>query len=185
MKTKDFRSSGVPVITIKSLGEDDLIETGLFFVSRHKADELSEYSVAEGDLVFSRVADIGRSLTVDEQLSGWLISPNLIRIRPDRRKVNARFMMYAITLAKGVLRQIDSIAGNTGRPVVSSSILRLLRIPIPPLSEQREIACAGRRLESRIRMEAARLDVLKELKFALMSILLTGELRVTPDPETP
>ena len=183
MKTKDFRSSGVPVITIKSLGEDDLIETGLFFVSRHKADELSEYSVAEGDLVFSRVADIGRSLTVDEQLSGWLISPNLIRIRPDRRKVNARFMMYAITLAKGVLRQIDSIAGNTGRPVVSSSILRLLRIPIPPLSEQREIACAGRRLESRIRMEAARLDVLKELKFALMSILLTGELRVTPDPE--
>ena len=94
-------------------------------------------------------------------------------------------MMYAITFAKGVLRQIDSIAGNTGRPVVSSSILRLLRIPIPPLSEQREIACAGRRLESRIRMEAARLDVLKELKFALMSILLTGELRVTPDPETP
>ena len=185
MKTKDFHSSGVPVITIKSLGEDDLIETGLFFVSRHKADELSEYSVAEGDLVFSRVADIGRSLTVDEQLSGWLISPNLIRIRPDRRKVNARFMMYAITLAKGVLRQIDSIAGNTGRPVVSSSILRLLRIPIPPLSEQREIACAGRRLESRIRMEAARLDVLKELKFALMSILLTGELRVTPDPEAP
>ena len=185
MKTKDFRSSGVPVITIKSLGEDELIETGLFFVSRQKADELSEYSVAKGDLVFSRVADIGRSLAVDERLSGWLISPNLIRIRPDRRKVNARFMMYAITLAKGVLRQIDSISGNTGRPVVSSSILRLLRIPIPPLSEQREIACAGRHLESRIRMEVARLDVLKELKFALMSVLLTGELRVPPDPETP
>ena len=34
-------------------------------------------------------------------------------------------------------------------------------------------------------MEVARLEVLKELKFALMSVLLTGELRVTPDPEAP
>ena len=183
MKTKDFRSSGVPVITIQSLGEGELYEPGLFFTSEGKADELSEYSVAEGDLVFSRVADIGRSLAVDARLSGWLISPNLIRIRPDRRKADARFMMYAITLAKGVVRQIISISGNAGRPVVSSSILRRLCIPVPKLGEQREIARAGQRLESRIRTEMAKVNLLKELKGALMPVLLTGELRVTPGPE--
>ena len=183
MKTKDFRSSGVPVITIQSLGEGELYEPGLFFTSEGKADELSEYSVAEGDLVFSRVADIGRSLAVDARLSGWLISPNLIRIRPDRRKADARFMMYAITLAKGVVRQIISISGNAGRPVVSSSILRRLCIPVPKLGEQREISRAGQRLESRIRTEMAKVNLLKELKGALMSVLLTGELRVVPDPE--
>ena len=183
MKTKDFRSSGVPVITIQSIGEGELYEPGLFFTSEGKADELSEYSVAEGDLVFSRVADIGRSLAVDARLSGWLISPNLIRIRPDRRKADARFMMYAITLAKGVVRQIISISGNAGRPVVSSSILRRLCIPVPKLGEQREISRAGQRLESRIRTEMAKVNLLKELKGALMSVLLTGELRVVPDPE--
>ena len=183
MKTRDFHSSGVPVMSIKSLGEGELIESGLFFVSRQKADELSDYSVVEGDLVFSRVADIGRSLAVEAQLSGWLISPNLIRIRPDRRKIDVRFMMYAITLAKGVRRQIESVAGNAGRPVVSSSILRLLRIPVPQLSEQREIANIGRRLEGRIRVEVANLSVLRQLKSALMSVLLTGELRVTPNTE--
>ena len=89
--------------------------------------------------------------------------------------------MYAITLANGVLRQIGSLSGNVGRPVVSSSILRRLRIPTPPLVEQREIARAGRRLESRISTEMASLTLLKVLKTALMSVLLTGEVRVTPD----
>ena len=112
MKTEDFRPSGVPVLTIQSLGKGELNAAGVFFVSQEKADELSEYSVTEGDLVFSRVADIGRSLAVDERLSGWLISPNLMRIRLDHRKVDARFMMYSIDFARAVQRQIGHRSNN-------------------------------------------------------------------------
>ena len=183
MKTKDFCASGVPVITIQSLGEGELHAPGLFFTSREKADELSEYTVAEGDLVFSRVADIGRSLAIDAGLAGWLISPNLIRIRPDRRKADARFMMYAITLARVVIRQVVSVSGNAGRPVVSSSILRSLRIPVPPMREQHEIARVGLGMERRIRKETESLALLEQVKSALMTVLLTGELRVTLAPE--
>ena len=183
MKTKDFLPSGTPVITIQSLGDGELNSAGLFFTSREKADELSEYSVAEGDLVFSRVADIGRCLAVNKHMSGFLISPNLMRIRLDRRKVDTRFVMYAITIAKGVLRQILSISGSSGRPVVSSSILRRLRIPVPHLSEQREIANVGLRIENRLRREKSSLTGLKELKSTLLSALLTGELRVIPDTD--
>ena len=32
-------------------------------------------------------------------------------------------------------------------------------------------------------VESAYMDQLRQLKSALMSVLLTGELRVTPDPE--
>ena len=183
MKTKDFCTSGVPVLTIQSLGENELHAPGLFFTSREKADELSGYTVAEGDLVFSRVADIGRSLAIDAALGGWLISPNLIRIRPDRRKADARFMMYAITLARVVVRQILSVSGNAGRPVVSSSILRSLRIPVPPLREQHEIARVGLGMERRIRKEAKSLALLEQVKSALMTVLFTGELRVSLAPE--
>jgi len=183
MKTRDFCDSGVPVITIQSLGEGELYSRGLFFTSKKKAQELSEYAVAEGDLVFSRVADIGRSLAVDTQSAGWLISPNLIRIRPDSGKADARFLMYAITLARAVVRQIASVSGNAGRPVVSSAILRRLRIPLPRIAEQREIARAGREMEDRVRKENDGLALLKELKNALMSVLLTGELRVFLDRE--
>ena len=183
MKTRDFCDSGVPAITIQSLGEGELYPHGLFFISTEKAEELSEYAVAEGDLVFSRVADIGRSLAVDKQSAGWLISPNLIRIRPDNDKADARFLMYAITLARAVVRQIASVSGNAGRPLVSSAILRRLRIPLPQIAEQREIARAGREMEDRVRKERDGLALLKELKNALMAVLLTGELRVFLDRE--
>lgn len=55
---------------------------------------------------------------------------------------------------------------------------------MPQLSEQLEIANVGQRMESRLRAEMAHLAALKELKSALLSILLTGELRVTLDTET-
>jgi type I restriction enzyme S subunit len=183
MKTKDFRTSGVPVLTIQSLGEGTILGGGLFFVDEAKAMELAEYKVRVNDLVFSRVADIGRCAAISKNETGWLISPNLSRIRLDPRKVDTRFLMYLITVGEAVGRQVEMVAGYAGRPVISSTTLKQLRLPLPSVGEQRAIAAAGLELEFRIATEIEALAELRVFKSALMSVLLTGELRVTPDPE--
>jgi type I restriction enzyme S subunit len=181
MKTKDFRSKGTPVLTIQSLGEGRVRPEGLFFVDDEKATELSEYKVRRGDLVFSRVADIGRSVAIDDASDGWLISPNLMRIRLDPARMNARFAMYAITVGQGARRQIEEIAGNAGRQVVSSSVLKRISLMVPPLAEQVEIAGLGQQIEDRLSSEVAFADALTTMKSALLPAFLTGEIRVTPD----
>jgi type I restriction enzyme, S subunit len=185
MKTKDFRPHGVQVLTIQSLGEGEILHGGLFFVDEEKAAELSEYKVRANDVVFSRVADIGRCAAISENEVGWLISPNLSRIRLDLRKADARFLMYLITMGEAVRRQVEMVAGNAGRPVITSTTLKALRLPLPSLEEQHAVAAAGRELETRVAAEICSLHALRAAKSALMSALLTGELRVTPDEATP
>lgn len=183
MKTKDFVRSGVPVLTIQSLGHGELLREGLFYVGDEKARELAEYKVRPNDVVFSRVADIGRCAAISEDEAGWLISPNLSRIRLDPEKADARFLMYLITTAPSVLRQVEMVAGNAGRPVISSSTLRELRLPVPALPEQQAISAAGQELEHRLGVERQFLSQLQGTKSALMSVLLTGEVRVRVDEE--
>ena len=61
----------------------------------------------------------------------------------------------------------------------------LINIPVaaPPVPEQREIAAILSSVDDAIEEGQTVMDRLRVVKSGLMSILLTGELRVTPDPE--
>lgn len=183
LKTEHFRPHGTPVLNIQCLGEAEICKEGLFYVDDRKAKELAEYRVAEGDLVFSRVADVGRSVVVPKEAQGWIISSNLMRISPDPKIVDPHFLMYSIVGGRAVMRQIGGLTAKGGRAVVSSPMLKGLLFPIPALEEQRVIASALEAVEQRIRSEASHADRLAGVKQALMSVLLSGEVRVTPNSE--
>ena len=87
LKTEHWVTEGVPVITIGSLGEGEFIDAELLFITESKAATLGQYTVAHGDLVFSRVADVGRSALVGEREDGWIMSSNLMRISLDTTKI--------------------------------------------------------------------------------------------------
>lgn len=57
------------------------------------------------------------------------------------------------------------------------------QLPIPTLQEQHEIANSISSIDARIASEEEKAIALVELKQALMSVLLTGSLRVVPDTE--
>ncbi|MCX4241340.1 restriction endonuclease subunit S [Paraliomyxa miuraensis] len=182
LKTEHFRPSGVPVLTIQSLGEGEISDEGLFFVNDAKAKELRDYRVRQGDLVFSRVADIGRSVVIPERADGWIISSNLMRISPDRSRIDSRFLMYLLVGSPRVVRQIEQLSGGEGRKVISSPVLKKLLFPMPAIDEQVTIADTLGSLEGRIREERRHREGLLSLKSALQSLLLTGEIRVRPTP---
>ena len=91
--------------------------------------------------------------------------------------------MYLITIGASVLRQVEMVAGNAGRSVISSATLKELRLPVPELPEQHAIAAAGQELEQRLTAERQYLIQLQDTKSALMSVLLTGEVRVRVDKD--
>lgn len=68
---------------------------------------------------------------------------------------------------------------------INREILENFRFARPPMQEQEHIVnCLGS-VTDRRRSEVKSLDSLQGLKSALMSVLLTGEVRVTPDEATP
>jgi type I restriction enzyme S subunit len=69
---------------------------------------------------------------------------------------------------------------QTAQPGIYLDQLGSIRIPLPPVDEQREICTRMNALEEKIRQEVNSLGKLKLLKAALADDLLTGRVRVTP-----
>jgi type I restriction enzyme S subunit len=178
LKTEHFTSSGVPVINISALGEGRIEKEGLFFVSKEKANELSDYTVRPGDLVFSRVADVGRSIVIASEAEGWIISSNLFRISVDLTRFHPFFLMYSIVGSPVLTRQIVQQTANAGRQIVNSAVLESLVFPIPPFEEQGRIAERISTIQHKIESETQIGHRLRALRKGLRQILLTGKVRV-------
>ena len=66
---------------------------------------------------------------------------------------------------------------------VSQSALRVLKLPLPSPDEQAQISATIGSVDLRTESEVEALATLRDFKAALMSVLLTGEVRVKPDEE--
>jgi type I restriction enzyme S subunit len=75
---KDFVDSGVPILTIGCLKEQGLSLEKAFYVTERKATELDRYRVRVGDLLFSRMATVGRAGLVTSRFADSLVNYHLM-----------------------------------------------------------------------------------------------------------
>lgn len=137
LKSSYFINKGVPVLSIGSLGEDGIIEKELFYLAKEVASRFEGYYVREGDVVFSRVADVGRCHLITTKERGYIISSNLIRIRVDREKILPGFLILLLKHSPLVRDQIARMTTQAaGRLLVNTQTLAKLRFPVPSLHEQ-------------------------------------------------
>ena len=95
-------------------------------------------------------------------------------------QVDTRFLELVLRERKTVL---ERFAPESAQKNINLNTLRPLKIPLPDMPEQTKIADTVWSIITRLRSERDQLESLARVKSALMSVLLTGELRVTPDPE--
>lgn len=179
LKGEHWTDEGVPVITIGALGEGDFVKSELLYVSETKARSLAAYRVRAGDVVFSRVADVGRSVVVTTAEAGWVLSSNLMWISLDPLRVVPDFIWLNLSGNEVVRRQIRQLVNAGGRDVANGKVLRAMRLAWPQYEEQQRITEAVSRLYARSTREMDLLVKLKEQKRGLMDDLLTGRVCVS------
>ena len=180
LKLEHWCATGVPVITIGALGAGSLIESELLYVSEATAMRLRNYRLEVGDIVFSRVADVGRSAVIGGPQRGWIMSSNLMRISLDSKQVDARFLQAQLSYESRIQQQMLSSVNAGGRDVANTEILNRIRFLWPPLTEQARIMDRIEALDDSMDCTAKELGKLRQVKTALMQDLLTGEVSVTP-----
>ncbi|MEO8902620.1 MAG: restriction endonuclease subunit S [Polyangiaceae bacterium] len=74
-------------------------------------------------------------------------------------------------------------ASSRKDPNITKSDVGNFAVPVPPLDEQREIVAVAEAHVTRLSVEGECLTALRQVRAALMSVLLSGEVRVKPDPE--
>lgn len=96
-------------------------------------------------------------------------------------RLGSLFLYYALSAITDVFQK--RVARGVGQPNLNTSLIGNTLIPVPCRKEQDEIVNVLYSCDCRIAVDSRYVEKLGCLKSILMSVLLSGELRVTPDTE--
>ena len=118
----------------------------------------SRFSVRDGDILFARSgATVGKSFLICGDGHDAVFASYLIRVRFDQAKVDPHYA-YIFFASKNYWDQVNEGASGTGQPNFNGTKLAALRIPVPPLAEQRKIVARIEALFARTRRARADLE---------------------------
>lgn len=169
MKADTYVASGVPVIRGNNISDTRLFVDEFVYVSEQTADELRSCNVFAGDLVFPHRGAIGQvGMVSGTEFPRFMLSSSLMKLTCNREIVDPQFVFYFFRSALGrhALLQYASTVGTPGigQPLTS---LRSVRLPIPPLEEQRAIAHIIGTLDDKIELNRKQNETLEAMARAL------------------
>lgn len=176
------RDGGVPIIRTTNLRENRLRMDELLRISKDFALEMRSKSLRVGDVLSARTGYPGTSVVVPKTLDGAQCFTLLVS-RPGPR-ILSQYLCDVMNSSHGERIVAQGQAGGAQQNL-NVSVLGAAMIPLPPMDEQRNIAAAIDGLYRREDAEMSVMNGLASLKHSLMSVLLTGELRVKPDEVVP
>ena len=139
LKVADYREEGVPMIRLQNVGKGYFIDKSIKYVDPSKAEELKSHSFKTGDIVLAKLGiPIGKTCIIPEYFGSGIIVADIVRIRPDKKTVNYKFVEYFLNTDLSVSQLNKNISGAT-RPRVNLSDVRNIIIPIPEIKEQEKI----------------------------------------------
>lgn len=107
-----------------------------------------------GDMVFLPRGTRFPAMAVAESLAGAVVASPLYLIRPDASRADAAYLAVLINTA-AVQATLQAEAKGSYIPQVPAEAIRALRLPLPPLSEQRAIAAIADLAREEARLAAA------------------------------
>lgn len=137
LKKEEYVSAGVPVWNMDNISDDgSLVPDIRLWISEEKYEDLSSYSVKEGDIIISRAGTVGKMCVVRAELKKSIISTNLIRLRLNSFLVPEFFVSLMVFL-KGRSGRLKTGPDGTFTHM-STGVLDNLTFPYPSVGAQRD-----------------------------------------------
>ena len=185
MRKRLFRDYGMPFINIRCINDDGTLDlNNVQYISEDKANKSYRHFFLEtNDTLLSSSGTLGRMAVVGESDLPLMLNTSVIRFRTLDEDVCSTGYMRAFLGSDMFLKQILRESQGSAQANFGPTHLRTVKIPLPSAAEQKSLSDAVAVSGERLMAEVKTKDRLTNLKRAIMSALLTGELRVTPNPE--
>ncbi len=177
---EDFVSVGVPVLTIGCLTEAGLSLSKAMYTTTEKAQELDRYQVQVGDVLFSRMASVGRADVVTAAFAGTLINYHLMRLRLASEAIIPSYFVYFVRGSNAVTDYVRDVNHGATRDGINTNQLLAMPVLLPPLAEQRRIVATIEEQFTRLDAGVAALKwaqaALKRYRAAVLKAAVEGKL---------
>jgi type I restriction enzyme S subunit len=178
LKAEDYTETGIRIIQLQNIGDGEFLNNYKIFTSPKKADELLSCNIYPGEIILSKMGDpVARGCFIPNEDKRYLMASDGIRVLPDSERVDSFFLLSFINYSIFRTEAIKISTGST-RQRIGLDDLKSIKIPLPPLPEQKAIAQVLSTADAAIHT-TEKLIAQKELrKKWLMQQLLTGKKRL-------
>jgi len=134
-----YRPVGVPVVAVKNIGDNRLIDDGVPRVDTTTAARLDRYKLRAGDILFGRKGAVERRALVRRMEDGWLQGSDCIRLRFTSASILPEYVAYAFGTEEHRSWMLQHAHGAT-MPSLNQEIISRIPLRLPPIAEQRVVA---------------------------------------------
>jgi type I restriction enzyme S subunit len=163
--------AGVPFLTVKDVSDRAIDLAGCSFISEadYLAAKAAKCAPRLGDVLFSKDGTVGKVHVVATDRPFAVLS-SLAILRPRLDTTDAGYLGHALRAPAALDQALEKKTGSAIRRIVLSD-LRQVRVPLPPLPEQRRVAAIldqADALRTKRRHALAQLDSLTQSIFIEM-----------------
>lgn len=173
---ESYQQSGIALVRSQNVLMNKLSLKNIAFISPETHQSMIRSAITPGDVLLNITgASIGRVAIVPDILKVANVNQHVCKIRL-RPTAFPNFISYFLSSARGQSQILGSQFGTT-RQGLNYGNVRALRIPLPPLPEQRAIAHILQVVQNALQARCKELELERERKAALMQYLFTHGMR--------
>ena len=158
---------------------------GSKYVDTAKFAELAAFEIRPRDLVITMMGSSGRCALVPDGIDTGIMDSHLLRIRLPDATLDPSFLALLVDQAKYISQQVGATGKGAIMHGLNSSIIKGIRIAVPPPAEQLRILDFLDRETAKIDGLVARKERLIELLQEKRTALITRAVTRGLDPDVP
>ena len=162
---------------VKVYGQENLISRDWSIGDRRITPETFELlrscELYPGDVVIGMMGSLGHCEVFPVDAEPGLMDSHLLRIQTDRSLLTPDYLRILL-LSEEIIRQIDRLSHGSIMAGLSSKVVRMLRILVPPLEEQRRITEVLDAIDRTITATEQIIHKLTTIKYVILNRLVSN-----------
>ncbi|SFH90340.1 restriction endonuclease subunit S [Pisciglobus halotolerans] len=165
MSTKE--NGGVPFLRGSNFLNGYLDETNANYIKKEKHYELASGHIQEDDIILAVRGSLGTLGYATKQNVGWNINSQLAILRTNKSEIWGMFLTQYLLSRKGQKEMFSRITGTALKQLPIKQ-LKSIPVPIPNISEQKQVGLTFKQLDTMIALHQRKLEQLQNMKQVLL-----------------
>lgn len=140
LKVSHQTDEGIRLIQINNIGVGNWRDKTKKYTTEERYTKLIRHSASGGEIVIAKMGEpLGRACFVPEEINKALIVADCMRLRVTSNEFDKRYILFFLNSPYSK-RQIEDMSHGSTRIRINLSMIKSLKIPVPPLDLQQKFA---------------------------------------------